>query len=99
MMERLTDCQMTMHGVTTRDASIWRLGRLVVAFGVWPRWESATVMLSRSDRERVFVAFHLTWPLPSHAGGISYYHPGIDIRRWRVDFALWLFQFTATFNP
>lgn len=104
MIERLTDCQMTMHGETTEDASIWTVfGRVCVAFGTWPCWESVFVGLARGGVDQpVYAAVHLTWPLPSPGQTLVFYVPGFSVKSdstsWQVDFALWLFQFTLTFN-
>ena len=100
--QRLTQGQVTSHGATTRQCALYLAGRLLLGFYAFPGRDTLVLMVARRPGERVYLAVHLTLPMPICERTWVLFVPGasIDVRPTSVglDVTTWFFQFSVTFN-
>lgn len=99
---RLTNCRLKARGVVTHRAAIWYFGPLVFAFGSWPTWESAYLMIRRVGQETVAMHVSITIPLPSDSSWIAWFPLEFAVlnseRASGFALYLWAFALGVVFN-
>lgn len=103
MFTRLTDCEITMHGETTRDAAIVTAGRVMLCTGTFRQQQMWMFGFRRRDRNhRMLFHIMLSMPLPSRRGAFALYSPDASFRNDRcsmeLDVTTWFFQFNFMYN-